>query len=59
MSAKWHLSYVHCSTTSYDKRTSKPVAIKTIDLENAEDEIDDIHAEIRMLADLDSEVVTK
>ncbi|KAK5681545.1 Serine/threonine-protein kinase PAK 6 [Elasticomyces elasticus] len=42
-----------------DKRTGQSVAIKVIDVENADDEVDDIIQEISILAGLNSPYVTK
>ena len=42
-----------------DKRTGQSVAIKIIDVENADDEVDDIIQEISILSGLNSPYVTK
>lgn len=44
---------------SLDKRTGQSVAIKVIDVENAEDEVDDIIQEISILSELNSPYVTR
>ncbi|KAL8950216.1 MAG: hypothetical protein Q9222_003745 [Ikaeria aurantiellina] len=45
--------------TRVDKRTGQAVAIKVIDVENAEDEVEDIIQEISILSELHSPYVTK
>lgn len=44
---------------SVDKRTGQSVAIKVIDVENAEDEVEDIIQEISILSELHSPYVTQ
>ena len=44
---------------SIDKRTGQSVAIKIIDIESAEDEVEDIIQEIAILSELQSPYVTK
>jgi serine/threonine protein kinase len=44
---------------SVDRRTGEAVAIKIIDVENAEDDVDDIIKEIAILSELKSPYVTK
>lgn len=46
-------------TISLDRRTGESVAIKIIDVENAEDDVDDIIKEIAILSELKSPYVTK
>ena len=46
----------HCSV---DRRTGQAVAIKVIDVENAEDEVEDIIQEISILSELHSPHVTQ
>lgn len=47
------------NSRSVDKRTGQAVAIKVIDVESAEDEVDDIIQEINILAELNSPYVTR
>lgn len=53
------LTQTHLVPLSVDRRTGQAVAIKIIDVENAEDEVEDIIQEISILSELHSPYVTK
>lgn len=55
------LGYINRKLTKdrVDKRTGQSVAIKVIDVENAEDEVEDIIQEISILSELHSPYVTQ
>ena len=46
-------------TTRVDRRTGQSVAIKVVDVENAEEEVEDIISEIAILSELSSPYVTR
>lgn len=49
----------HYNIYSVENRTNRVVAIKIIDLENADDEIEDVQQEITVLSQCDSSYVTR
>ena len=51
--------YMFLSAISIDNRSKKVIAMKIIDLEEAEDEIEDIQQEIAVLSQCDSPHVTR
>jgi serine/threonine-protein kinase 24/25/MST4 len=53
------ISSPYLMTPRVDRRTGQAVAIKVIDVENAEDEVEDIIQEISILSELHSPYVTK
>ena len=53
------LTFSRLTFGSVDRRTGQAVAIKIIDVENAEDEVEDIIQEISILSELHSPYVTK
>ncbi len=54
-----HTRIAPLTVHSVDKRTGQAVAIKVIDVENAEDEVEDIIQEISILSELHSPYVTQ
>ena len=53
------LGKTNLSPSSVEKRSGQAVAIKVIDIESAEDEVEDIIQEIAILSELQSPYVTK
>ena len=51
--------FIHLTRFRVDRRTGQAVAIKIVDVENAEDEVEDIIQEISILSELHSPYVTQ